>query len=443
MTGAPSLTCPECGHTVKCADKLHRRRRRHPRAAMLFVLVVVIVTLMWYASVIRWRVRTLGEPLRLAMTPTTVMLLEAGYGGHDAITGDLHGRLFDGVTGKPIASRPQQWLAAHMLYRRSMKLGTIIYSGYAPKPVQDIGYLLDLAKHNSTAAELWLRMSLEHPDKATRSVAIRIAVAQLKAATFGPEARRQVVAAWRAGRINDWELSEFLLAIPAADRAALTDADALEDAAIAFEEHLHIQHQEVFLADIVRRKVPAADAIIAAAEKDNTYSVDLRILLSMAKAKLHDRPPPCSIELRESYSPQAQFGVVLTMNDELRDAILALRMVHGVAPAAPDYKIQAQIRTSAGPTAQQTPLNVAVVRVPPATQPSAGAVYPKPKSPTHVRVVLSSWASDTIDKIADNRLMPVSNEIIIDPARLPPPGPAELLLQPRANQIIVPGDPRH
>ena len=449
MTGAPSLVCPECGHDAKTADRLHRGRRRHPRAAMLFCLVVLIVTLMWYASVIRWRVRTLGEPLRLAMTPTTALLLQAGYGGPDAFTPELYGRLFDRTTDQPINSRLEQWLAAQLLFRRSMKYGSIAFAPNKSKATAEIEYLQTLALYNRSAASLWLRMALEHPDRATRGLAIRYAINRLNAATFGPDARRQVVAAWRANRVSGWDIGEFLYSIPQSDRERMTDADAVEDASIAFAEPLDINHQERFLAEVVRRKLPAADAIIAAAEKENTYSFEQRILLSMARARLHDQPAPCSIELRQPRDPQADYDLIFTMSDDLREAIRSLRKVRGIAPASPQYAMPVKFRTSDGPTPKQTVADFVTVPVPPPTTTVqiSCAITPGPAGPTRIRAVLSTWTGDTIEEIAVGRLMPVSNELVVArstaPPPPPPPPPMPLRTGSRRTEIITPGDPRH
>ena len=113
MTGAPSLTCPECGHDAGHPRRLTARRRNLRR----LVDVAGILLLLWYALLVRDRMHNLTETPHTAMTPTTYFIARSAMADVPIEVQDtVCERFFGHSAPEPRVSQWQVWLESWALY---------------------------------------------------------------------------------------------------------------------------------------------------------------------------------------------------------------------------------------------------------------------------------------------------------------------------------------
>lgn len=104
MTGAPSLTCPECGQDARTPARLLKTRRRW----RLAVLALLIALLPLYGHMVRERMIVQSESLKSALVPTTARIVLMRWmeeGNHQVLDGRL-----PSVWGDPhLRWRPMRW----------------------------------------------------------------------------------------------------------------------------------------------------------------------------------------------------------------------------------------------------------------------------------------------------------------------------------------------
>ena len=395
MTGAPSLTCPECGTDARTTTRLHRRRR-YPRR---LIVVVLLCLALWYSLAVRRRITWRAESVSSAVIPTTALLLYVGYGSDGATAPALSSRLFAPSSERVpplLIPRPQRWLAAQMLFRQSLKLQT-------PRMVipKDMEAFLQMAEQDTTAADLWMRMAAEHADLDTRRFALS-AIHNDNAAVLNladiQAARRRLFEAWRADRLRAHDIETFVGAYP---RQKLSDADVLDDIATAVRA-FNPAVQQACLAEAIRRRLTAAIPLIEEADRAHAGYVELRMMYWNARARLRGEPDPCTIRIARHEDSKSELEVFVQISAEFREVlaaslagqpILRANVAVFIVPSAP--------RVNAGF------VDLVDIAVPPTTRPTvcgAGKATPAP-----IRAAMLAAPSATLERL--DQLLPVSNEL--------------------------------
>lgn len=101
MTGAPSLTCPECGQDARTPARLLKTRRRW----RLAVLALLIALLPLYGHMVRERMIVQSESLKSALVPTTARIVLMRWMDVENHT-VLSGRLWQ---DPQLGWRPMRW----------------------------------------------------------------------------------------------------------------------------------------------------------------------------------------------------------------------------------------------------------------------------------------------------------------------------------------------
>ena len=396
MTGTPSLTCPECGTDARTTARLHHRRR-YPRRLIVSAMLGLVL---WYSVAVRSRITWRAEPFRLAIVPTTALLLYVGYGPTGADLPSLQDRLFLPSSERvpPLAIPwPQRWLAANMLFRHSLKLNAS--RSTAPPAMMEF---LQMAQQNATAANLWIRLAAEHPDLDTRRFALSAITnndeAVLRLADI-PTARRWLFEAWHAGRLRPHDIETIVSAYP---RQSLSDAEVLEDVAVAVRQ-FNPEVQQVCLAEVVRRRLGAAIPLIEQADQAHSGYVELRMMYWNARARLRGESDPCTIRLSRHGDSSSEVEVSVQLSEELRNVLAA--SLQGQPKARASIRVFI-VHDAPGDKARL--VEMVDVPMPPTTQPT---VCPSGNGvlSVHVRAALLAAPSAVLERL--DQLLPVSNEL--------------------------------
>lgn len=301
MTGAPSLTCPECGHDARKASRL-RKRRRYPRSTVAAVLMIGVL---WYGWHVRNRVLANREPLRSALTPTTALIVMSAYDIDPIAEHWLWARFFDPANRRLRVPAWQAWLEAHAAYRHQMTVPQV-----GPVPARAFWMLEMLTRDSATARRLWGDLMLNHTsanvcESAARSVT-NLQGQHLRTVEMRPYWWR----AYDAGKISAPFMDEALRAFGPDPLPLLSDPQLLHECDAASRLLSDAIH-EMYLLEVVRRRPPGADKMLSSVPGGGTTWRQL--ILLTAQRRLAGEPDSVSIrQVPHEWSSHRRVEISLT-----------------------------------------------------------------------------------------------------------------------------------
>jgi hypothetical protein len=282
MTGAPSLTCPECGVTAKNPKQQRRRKRRLKSAVAGLLLATLLVT---YCVQVVSRMSRFGESLDTGAIPTTALIARCAFGTDPKLDQQLLHRTFNPNGRILTGSTWENWLLAHALFRRINK---------ETLPSDRLFLLLHMSKANATARGLLLRVIAEHPNEKFRLSAAWYLSEVNPALANDPDFRRALFVA------GEQDVSgAFVRAIlePLAKYSILkklSDEDLVQELKVILPKADN-NLLDVYLREVVARKL---DVCLPAIRDQSTGDNATRtILIRTAIARLEKEPDPISLRL--------------------------------------------------------------------------------------------------------------------------------------------------
>ncbi len=310
MTGAPSFTCPECGHTPESAAE-QLRRRRHPRSVVIAILLGLLI---YYLAVpVRWRMKNTEESKWTTAIPTPALAAWAAVDLRALPWKTLSTRseTFDEVDG---------YCTAQAAHRRALRLPASMTSSV------EIEELMELAPTSPTAARLYMDLMVSHPDKSVRN-AMASEIRRWSTNCFGgrlistPDIRDGYVRALLAGTIdpeNGRCVCEYF-----ALGEQVTDQQLLQELKFVLQ-HSDQRTVFIYLREVQRRNLSAAAGLLREIPADASPAI--RIARRTVYCRLSNLPDPVSVRLyHDPDRAPDTFEIEISLTDsELTELPLAL-----------------------------------------------------------------------------------------------------------------------
>lgn len=324
MTGAPSHTCPECGHTARSVDEFTRNRRQYKP----LVWAVLIAGLMYYTLEVRRRMEVSYEPLKRAVVPTTALILKGNFEA-TSCTG-YYGesiRLFSIGNGSLQATSWQVWLQTQVAYREVMRQSKSQSLGQPFDGRYPLQALVEMLPHSDAAIGRLADVIRSAPHRQTRLDAIR----QLGGSEAVTESMLSRIrpAVWEAYESRNLFVEDLHSTLSLWGPNTLT---ALSDERLTYEfrelaGYLRPDDRddvmELYLKEVGRRRLPDGDRLIQRVAVGKSF---YRPIAKTAALDLwHRRAPSLDVSLTPVERSPDYFQVTLTNRGfepiKVRDAV--------------------------------------------------------------------------------------------------------------------------
>ena len=299
MTGAPSLTCPECGTDARSPHRLHKRRRSPRRVA---VLAILLMTACWYATHVRHRIVDLKESRWEALVPTTALILmEYKVESGSVRRADVLSSRWLGDDGmRPFVPTWQVWLRAWLAYRHAMTAPADTMQGHPADAY--LGNLTSLAPYNSLATRLQAKVILEHPARGMR-IGATWNCGEPNRLACRPVFREVIWQAIEQQRLDFADIEETLGYAGLDQFSAMSDQQFCREFAVASRpppSYASDGLTELYLLELLRRRPANTLQLLDGFELGS--SPKRALMIATAKERLAGRPDPLKLALSTNES---------------------------------------------------------------------------------------------------------------------------------------------
>ena len=405
MTGAPSLTCPECGHDARSVARLTKNRRSVRR----LMDTVALALLLWYSLQVRYRITRIGELPLTAMTPTTYFIARSAMANVPAdVQETVRGRLFHHNAAVPQVMDWQVWLESWAAFQN--------LKGKPAAGLRDprMELMHRLTFHSESAKRYWAKLAVVSPQNVTDEMvkdifsrrSQHLQTMEMRLALWDLFQQQRV--ATRVFQYAEWMHKPDAI-------AAVSDKQLLIESAAAVRNELPDDMQRRYLSQLVARKPPGALAVVEAAPEGG--SLYRKLVLRSAWCRLQDLPGPITMTTTPHSDLPDFFYVEVKLTDPQWQELLldALRTPSGEGRSM--MYLQVIATTEVGGTAQDSVWRTIMIEQDLLRRgdPWRFLVYTgnAPK-PSRMRVTMLSRLEGAIEKPGKLRLpdlMPISNEI--------------------------------